>query len=54
MMNLSIRFARHLPTLAILTAVMALGGCQKPSEPSTDIGMQNSTQTAEPQTTKSE
>ena len=54
MMNLSIRFARHLPTLAILTAVMALGGCQKPSEPSTDNGMQNSTQTAEPQTTKSE
>ncbi|MDN5560049.1 MAG: arylesterase [Psychrobacter sp.] len=54
MMNLSIRFARHLPTLAILTAVMALGGCQKPSEPTTDNGMQNSTQTAEPQTTKSE
>ncbi|MCG3873581.1 arylesterase [Psychrobacter sp. Ps7] len=54
MMNLSIRFARHLPTLAILTAIMALGGCQKPSEPSTDNGMQNSTQTAEPQTTKSE
>ena len=54
MMNLSIRFARHLPTLAILTAVMALGGCQKPSEPSTDNGMQNSAQTAEPQTTKSE
>ena len=54
MINLSIRFARHLPTLAILTAVMALGGCQKPSEPTTDNGMQNSTQTAEPQTTKSE
>ena len=54
MMNLSIRFARHLPTLAILTAVMALGGCQKPSEPTADNGMQNSTQTAEPQTTKSE
>ncbi len=54
MMNLSIRFARHLPTLAILTAVMALGGCQKPSEPSTDNGMQNNTQTAEPQTTNSE
>ncbi|WP_314884503.1 arylesterase [Psychrobacter immobilis] len=54
MMNLSIRFARHLPTLAILTAIMALGGCQKPSEPTTDNGMQNSTQTAEPQTTKSE
>ena len=54
MMNLSIRFARHFPTLAILTAVMALGGCQKPSEPTTDNGMQNSTQTAEPQTTKSE
>ena len=54
MMNLSIRFARHLPTLAILTAVMALGGCQKPSEPSTDNGIQNSTQTAEPQTTNSE
>lgn len=54
MMNLSIRFARHLPTLAVLTTVMALGGCQKPSEPTTDNGMQNSTQTAEPQTTKSE
>lgn len=54
MMNLSIRFARHLPTLAILTTVMALGGCQKPSEPSTDNGIQNSTQTAEPQTTNSE
>lgn len=54
MMNLSIRFARHLPTLAMLTAIMALGGCQKPSESSTDNGMQNSTQAAESQTTKSE
>ena len=54
MINLSIRFARHLPTLAVLTTVMALGGCQKPSEPSTDNGIQNSTQTAEPQTTNSE
>lgn len=53
-MNLSILFARHLSISAILTAVMALSGCQKPSEPSTDNSIQNSTQTAEPQTTKSE
>lgn len=54
-MNVSFRFPRRLPALAILTMVLAIGGCQ--SEPKTnmaDDSQSTNNQTDGTQTTKTE